>query len=353
MSLTNPPGWLQNAGDTHTAAQLRQYHNGLTAGTFSGATSLRARGGIHPALGQEFIVTQAGSPNMTVLVESGVASIPGTESGSQGNYWVCNDAQVILNITAAHATLARIDLIVVNVRDQAYSGANNDSQLQVIAGTPASSPVAPSAPNNSIIIAQVAVGAAVSSITNANITDTRYYVAATGGVINARNDAARPASTEVSEGQLVYSMNTDVLYVWNGSAYGALNPVWQTWPPTLTNMTLGNGTVQARYIQFGKMITFRFKFKLGTTSAMGSAPAFSLPVAQHASYEAFRDPISCEGGLSENGATTHHCMTFWNGTASNVEIIAFTTTATGITSSIPFVWGNLDQVDILGTYEAA
>jgi len=161
---------------------------------------------------------------MTVLVESGVASIPGTESSSQGNYYVCNDAQVTLSITAAHGSLPRIDIVVINVRDQVYSGASNDSQLQVITGTAAASPTVPTAPANSITVVQIAVGAGVTSILNANITDTRYYLAATGGVINARTDATRPTSAEIAEGQLVWAMDNNRLSVWDGSAYNQLFP---------------------------------------------------------------------------------------------------------------------------------
>jgi hypothetical protein len=59
------------------------------------------------------------------------------------------------------------------VRDAFYSGANNDVIFQVIAGTPASSPVVPTLPDNSISLAEVLVGAAVTQINSGDITDTR------------------------------------------------------------------------------------------------------------------------------------------------------------------------------------
>jgi hypothetical protein len=62
------------------------------------------------------------------------------------------------------------------VRDAFYSGAFNDVIFQVIAGTPAGSPVAPALPANSISLATVAVGAAVTQINTGNITDTRVAV---------------------------------------------------------------------------------------------------------------------------------------------------------------------------------
>lgn len=218
-------GWLQNAGNVHTAAQLRMYHSMLQAGNFSSAATIRPRGGVHPSYGLELAVTQTGSPSMGVLVDTGMACIPGTESATQGGYYVVNDAQVTLSVTAAHGSLARIDIVVINVRDSFYSGVNNDVQLQVVAGTPASSPVAPAAPNNAIILAQIAVGAGVTSITNANITDVRFYLAAAGGVIKARNDAARPVGiVEVFSGQLVWTNDASKMYVYDGANYGQIFP---------------------------------------------------------------------------------------------------------------------------------
>lgn len=222
MAIVNPPGWIQ-ALSTHTAAQMRTYLGLLQAGGYPDNTSLRARGGVHPTIGSHLVVSQAGSPNMTVIVANGAASIPGTESSMQGTYFAVNDASIALSIAAAHATLPRIDIVVMNIRDAQYSGANNDAQLQVITGTPASSPVAPTAPANSITLAEVAVAALATSIVTANITDTRKYMAALGGVMNAATEAARPTTSEIQEGQLVWSMNNDKLWAWDGSAY---NQVW-------------------------------------------------------------------------------------------------------------------------------
>lgn len=182
MSATNPPGWLQNAGTTHSAAQLRSYLGGLL-GVASSAASLVPAGGVNPQLGNKLQVTQTGSPSMGVIVRSGVAWIPGTLSGTQGAYGSMNDADVTLTVTTAHATLPRIDIAVFTVRDTQYAGSDNDSILQVVAGTAAGSPAAPATPANSIKMADIAVGAGVTSITNANITDRRVWLAGLTGAI--------------------------------------------------------------------------------------------------------------------------------------------------------------------------
>jgi hypothetical protein len=183
MAVLNPPGWLQNAGNTHAAFELRTYLGGLL-GVASGAGSLVPAGGVNPQLGNKLQVTQTGSPSMAVIVRSGIAWVPGTLSGTQGPYPVANDADTTLSVTTAHATLPRIDIVVFTVRDSQYAGSDNDCLLQVVAGTPAGSPAAPSNPANSLRLAEIAVAAAASSITNANITDRRTWLAgATGAVV--------------------------------------------------------------------------------------------------------------------------------------------------------------------------
>ena len=162
MTVRTPPLYLQ-AG-THTAEndRLGIYGNVSAQGTAS-ATDLT--------------VSQSGTPAMTVSVGAGWAWILGTTTSTQGMYQTYNDAAVTLTVTAAHATLARIDRVCLTVRDAAYAGASNDVILQVVAGTAAASPSAPAIPTSSLSLATIAVAAAATSIVNANITDTRPLAA--------------------------------------------------------------------------------------------------------------------------------------------------------------------------------
>lgn len=217
MTEVNPCGWLQNAGATHTAAQMRTYLGALLGGVLSAGAITRTRGGVHPQLGVQLQVTANGTPNMSVNVATGVAFIPGTENGAQGTYFVENDATVNLSInTAPGAGLNRIDIVVAKVQDQFYSGATNAWSLAVVAGTAAASPSAPSAPNNAIILAQVFVGALVSSITTGNITDTRFYASTIGGPARCLS-TARPSNP--GAGDLIFETDTGRNQQWNGSSW--------------------------------------------------------------------------------------------------------------------------------------
>jgi hypothetical protein len=161
MTLQTPPSWLQ-------AGSYPAQYDRLTAQALWATTGI---------IGSSSLAVTANSPaGMSVRVASGWAAIVGTTTTNMGVYTIFNDAQDTLTITTADPTNPRIDLVCATVRDAFYSGANNDVIFQVIAGTPAGSPVAPALPANSISLATVAVGAAVTQINTGNITDTRVEV---------------------------------------------------------------------------------------------------------------------------------------------------------------------------------
>ena len=161
MALRTPPSWLQNG--SHPAENDRLSMQAIFATT-----------GI---INSSSLAVSANSPaGMSVVVASGWAAIIGTTQANMGVYTVYNDASTTLTITTADPTNPRIDRVVATVQDAYYSGAFNDVIFQVIAGTPAGSPVAPATPANSISLATVAVGAAVTQINSGNITDTRVSV---------------------------------------------------------------------------------------------------------------------------------------------------------------------------------
>lgn len=161
MTLRTPPSWLQNG--SHPAENDRLTTQALWATT-----------GIIKS--DSMLVHQNTPTGLSVVVDSGWAAIVGTTQANMGTYVTYNDASVVLSITSADPTNPRIDRVCATVNDAYYTGALNNVVLQVVAGTPAGSPVAPTLPANSISLATVAVGAGATTITNANITDTRVLV---------------------------------------------------------------------------------------------------------------------------------------------------------------------------------
>jgi len=161
MTLQTPPSWLQ-------AGSYPAQYDRLTAQALWATTGIIGSSSL--------AVTQNSPAGMSVRIASGWAAIVGTTTTNMGVYTVFNDATTVATITAADFTNPRIDLVCVTVRDAFYSGANNDVIFNVVAGTPAGSPVAPALPANSIALATVAVAANASTIVTADITDARVLV---------------------------------------------------------------------------------------------------------------------------------------------------------------------------------
>lgn len=235
----NPPLALQNLGAVHTAEVMRTAIGGLIAGRLASA-SLKPRGGVVHDLGGSLAVTQTGSPSMGVSVASGVVYIPGSQSTAQGAYAACNDAAKTVSIAASHATLNRIDLIVAKVEDSFYSGAVDSWSLSAVTGTPASSPAVPAAPANSITLSRVAVNAAVTTITNANITDVRPFAAGLGGVIPCTSTNL-PTTSQLSQGQILYYQDTDRFKFYDGTAIQELEAGITT--PTVVARRVANQSI--------------------------------------------------------------------------------------------------------------
>lgn len=213
MTAQNPYA-LQNA--SHTAALFRQ----------AGFSPFGDAGGIL-SIG-EYAVTAQSTPNMSVQVAGGRAWVPGSQVSNvtgqtfstQAGYFALNDAPVTVTISTANPTNPRIDLIYVAVNDSFYSGTNNNTVVGVVTGTPAASPVAPSAPSNSLALATVAVAANASSVTNGNIAQTpaaSVLAIARGGTDPALS-TARP-TTGLYPGYQIYETNTGRFYEWTGTAW--------------------------------------------------------------------------------------------------------------------------------------
>lgn len=145
----------------------------------------------------DLAVTANGTPNMTVNVAAGSAVIGGDDTpATQGSYFVKNDATVSLAISAADPTNPRKDIIIAQVRDAFYSGASNDWQLAVIAGTPAASPAEPALPNDSLKLAVVTVAAGATSITSGAIADSRTLAVPLGSTASGAWTAYTPTLTQ-------------------------------------------------------------------------------------------------------------------------------------------------------------
>lgn len=172
------PAWTLQSQDT---AAVGRYHDGAFLQSLSTTPNNIYRSGVIPtvmtggnAVPIDLFVTQAGTPNMTVLVNPGNAVV--ANSSGRGPYVCENTGTQTLTVATSDPTNPRIDLVYLQVIDTvAGDTGSSTTQVGIVTGTPASSPSVPALPTNgvSIPLVQVRVNATVTSITNSNITDVR------------------------------------------------------------------------------------------------------------------------------------------------------------------------------------
>ncbi len=118
--------------------------------------------GVFQGIGSALVVTANSGMNINV----------GTGRAWFLNTWTHNDAVLGLTVAASHPTLNRIDSVILEVDKTTGVRANS---IKMLSGTAATTPVAPgllnTATKKQVSLADIYIGAAVTSIITANITN--------------------------------------------------------------------------------------------------------------------------------------------------------------------------------------
>lgn len=167
-------------------------------------------------------------------------------------------------------------------------------------------------------------------------------------------DTALPNGTR-AEGMTCYLKDVDTIYVYTGSAWVAIAAAtgslgaWTGYTPSLTNMTLGNGTSSCTYIQIGKTVHVRGRLAWGSTTSVAGQISLSLPVTAVSSN--FVANVTVRAGGVDYGA-------YFASTTTTLALSALGAAGTyvnRVTSSatVPGTWGSGDNITFSATYEAA
>lgn len=118
--------------------------------------------------------------------------------------------------------------------------------------------------------------------------------------------------------------------------------------PTLTNITLGNGTISAFYKQYGKRTHYYGVLTFGSTTAITGQADISLPVNAASTVGDFA-PIGVINAR-DTSANTYYMGWAWKADAAQrLRIILAAAsgsyaTAVGTTSTVPFTWTTSDLI---------
>lgn len=126
-----------------------------------------------------------------------------------------------------------------------------------------------------------------------------------------------------------------------------------TWSPTLTNLTIGNGSQIARYRQVDKEVTFYWQLTFGSTTAFTGNVTITLPANPAAGVNGWAVPAVC----LDSSAGVNYGGFSYNTTSSTMAFRVPPTTAgnswVAINATQPFSWATGDTLTISGSYEAA
>jgi hypothetical protein len=144
------------------------------AGSYAATRDRSLIAALWPQGGATGGVVSAVANTMTVSAAPGTLAVP-LQSGQGCALCVWDANEVVTIATAPPSGQSRIDLVIVQVRDNALdAGANNDFVMAVVAGTPAASnPAVPATPTNAAVLARVLIPGAVANLNTATVTDMR------------------------------------------------------------------------------------------------------------------------------------------------------------------------------------
>lgn len=267
MTVTSPAVFLQNG--SYSASPIRRALASIIRPGIVGVNDLA--------------VSANGVANMSVNIAIGGAWVPGTELAAVQGYYFFENITAVINksVAASDPTNGRRDLVVARIKDQEYSGLLNTADVEVVTGTPAASPVDPTVPANSLVLARLTVAAGVTAIVTGSIADLRTTYtgqarsAALGGLIVATSTTF--PTTNLYNGLTVWAIDNKTMYVYNGSTWDLFGQAPGVWgAPTLLNSWTNFGAPHqvAQYRKIGDMVYCRGLIKLGTINAV----AFNLPV---------------------------------------------------------------------------
>lgn len=150
-----------------------------------------------------------------------------------------------------------------------------------------------------------------------------------------------------------------ILETTSGTGAFSFESAWTSWTPTWTNLTVGNGTVTAKYQQIGKTAFFRVAVVFGSTTTVDALNVMlTLPVNRAAfagsdfhqvlGQARYKDASGnpCEGFVLATDVVSKVLPAYYSVSGSLL-------TGLGLSATAPFTWATGDEIHLQFNYEAA
>lgn len=200
---------------------------------------------------------------------------------------------------------------------------------------------------------------------HSTLTEARFHNMAIGrvpgatgiqpSIVDAKGDLiAATAADSVS--RLAVGANDTMLVAdstqTTGLAYKSAATLysWTDYTPTYSALTVGNGTVVARYQKIGKLVNVYYKLTLGSTSSISSGAYFTTPTTPSSTHSPAQLLMRDAGTAWWFGA----CIV--EGTSvylNNQKVSGNYTISESIGATTPFTWTTNDFLIVNLSYEEA
>lgn len=211
---------------------------------------------------------------------------------------------------------------------------------------------------------------AVASKTFTASRDTYVDIATNGSVSYSEvtNGAASPALTSnyvrvakvVTSGSAITSITQSGIDSLSNPIFPTytnptgFNGAWQSWTPTFTNLTVGDGTLTAKYTKVGKTVRGFVNLIFGSTTSISSSVSLTTPstMANNLTWM----PMGLVRMVDEGTDTYAGAVSVLTATTMLVQVNTANATYSDyntISGSVPFTWTTSDRLIIEFCYEEA
>jgi hypothetical protein len=126
---------------------------------------------------------------------------------------------------------------------------------------------------------------------------------------------------------------------------------WTAYTPSITNISVGNGTHNSRYLKIGRLVIVHIVFTFGSTTTISGPPRFTLP------FTASGFILHTQAGFVDAGVGGF--VAFPEPDRTNEIVLNAVATSgayasqAGTSATVPFTWTTGDMILVGGIYNSA